>query len=330
MPDLYDVTIVGAGPAGLYAAYYAGFRKLRTKIIDSLAEAGGQITALYAEKGIYDVAGFTAIAGKDLVRALWDQARQYDPTVCLGEQATDLRRRDDGTWLLTTDKGEHATRTLLLASGIGLFTPRKLGNPVFEAFEGSGLSYVMEDPEDCRGKRVAIVGGGDSAVDWANHLAEIAETVYVIHRRDEFRAHEASVDRMRAHAQLKTPGQVKEIRGDGQIEEIVLAYTDGAPDETLQVDILLAFLGFISNPGPIAEWGLAMNKQHILINQKCETNLPGVYAIGDCAGFEGKPKLISVGFGEAATAVNNAAVFLDPRKNVFPGHSSNLKSPTGL
>jgi ferredoxin/flavodoxin---NADP+ reductase len=325
MEDLYDVTIVGAGPVGMFAAYYAGFRKLKTKVVDSLDEVGGQITALYPDKAIFDVAGFPEIPGKDLVQNLDRQMRQYEPTVALGQQARDLVQQPDQTWLLRTDREEHRTRTLLISSGVGLFTPRKFDKIEFEEYIGRGLGYVMQNPEQYRGKRVAIVGGGDSAVDWANHLAPMAEKVYVIHRRAAFRAHEASVEKMLSQVDLKAPAQVKEVLGDGKVEEIVLAKGAGEPDERLRVDAVLAFLGFITNAGPLPQWGLALEKNQVIINQQCETNLPGIYAAGDCAYFPGKAKLIAVGFGEAATAVNNLVVYLDPKKSVFPGHSSNLK-----
>jgi ferredoxin/flavodoxin---NADP+ reductase len=331
VPEVYDVTIVGGGPAGMFAAYYAGFRKLKVKILDSLGELGGQITALYPDKAIFDVAGFPSISGRDLVADLQRQMQQFNPTLALGEQGLELIRKEaDNQWLLRTDQGEHLTRSIIVSSGIGLFTPRRLGNAVFEAYEGRGLSYVMTNPAQYHGKRVAIVGGGDSAVDWANHLAPHAEIVYLIHRRDEFRAHESSVELVRSHTAIKAPAQIVDMRDSGgHLEEIVLDFGPDRERETLRVDAVLAFLGFVSSPGPIAEWGLTLEKNLIVINQRCETNLPGIYAIGDCAWFEGKAKLIAVGFGEAATAVNNLAVYIDPKKSVFPGHSTKQKEAAG-
>lgn len=323
--ELYDVTILGAGPCGMYAAYYAGFRKLKTKVIDSLGEVGGQITALYPEKSIYDVGGFPDVSGKELVTNLERQMMQYNPTVVLEQQAQKVEQQTDGTWIIRTHRGEHHTRTLIISSGLGIMNPRRLEKKEFEIWEGKGLSYVMSTPHQYTGKNVMIVGGGDSAVDWANHLAPIAKTVYVVHRRDQFRAHEGSVEKMRAHSSIKAPAQVKEIRGGDNIAEVVLTAGPKGPEETLAVDAVLAFLGFVSTPGPIAEWGLALDNDEVVINQRTETNLPGIYAIGDCATYGGKVKLISVGFGEAAIAVNHAAVLIDPKKRVFPGHSSNQK-----
>lgn len=324
MPQLYDVTIVGAGPVGMFAAYYAGFRKLTAKIIDSLDEVGGQVTALYPDKNIYDVAGFPGILGKDLVKNLYQQMEHHEPTLALGQQARELTRTPEGHWLIRSDQEEHLTRTMIISSGIGVFTPRMFGKPEVDGYEGRGLSFSMQQPDQYSGKRVLIVGGGDSAVDWANHLAPLADQVYVAHRRDQFRAHEASVEQMRRHVEVIAPAQVKSIRGDARVEEVVLRCGADEPDRTLSVDAVLAFLGFHSDAGPLADWGLDLVKNQIPINQQCETNLPGIYAAGDCAYFPGKAKLIAVGFGEAATAINNLAVYIDPSKSVFPGHSSNV------
>lgn len=323
--EMYDVTILGAGPVGMYTAYYAGFRKLKTKVVDSLDEVGGQITALYPEKAIYDVAGFPDVSGKDLVQNLWKQMMQYHPTVCLGEQVLDLKPLATGEWELRTSKTTHLTKTVIITSGLGVMTPRKLEIPGFERFEGKGLSYVMREPAQYTGKNVCIVGGGDSAVDWANHLAPIAQNVYVVHRRDEFRAHEDSVDKMRAQCKICTPYTIKDIQGGNHVERVVLSQGPNGPDVTYDADAVLAFLGFQTSPGPIAGWGIEMEKNEILINRSTETNLPGVFAAGDCAVYKGKVKLITVGFGEAAIAVNHAAVFIDPKRRVFPGHSSNQK-----
>lgn len=323
--ETFDLTILGAGPVGMYAAYYAGFRKLKTKVIDSLEEVGGQITALYPEKAIYDVAGFPDIPGKKLVENLHRQMMQYNPALVLGEKAQELISLPDGTWRISTDKGDHLTKTVLISSGLGVMNPRKLERDEFSVYEGRGLAYVMQKPQQYAGKRVMIVGGGDSAVDWANHLAPIAAKVYVVHRRDAFRAHEESVDKMRSHVDLKVPYQVKELQGEGKLERVVITQGPKGPEETLEADALLAFLGFVTSPGPIANWGIVLRDDEILINQRTETNLAGVYAAGDCATYDGKVKLISVGFGEAAIAVNHAVVFIDPKKRVFPGHSSNLK-----
>lgn len=324
-PEIFDVTILGAGPAGMYAAYYAGFRKLKTKVIDSLPEVGGQITALYPEKAIFDVAGFPEISGKALVQNLNEQMMQYYPVVVLGQQALELIRQPAGEWLIRTNAEEHLSKTVIIAAGLGIMNPRKLEKAAWSRFEGTGLAYVMNQPSQYLNKNVVIVGGGDSAVDWANHLAKIAKQIYVVHRRDAFRAHEESVEKMRSHVILKAPAQIKDIIGDGKVEQVILTQGPAGPEETIDADAVLAFLGFVTSAGPLANWGLDLESEELKINSRTETNLRGVFGIGDCTTYPGKVKLISIGFGEAATAVNHAAVFIDPIKRVFPGHSSNQK-----
>ncbi len=320
--NIFDVTILGAGPVGMYGAYYAGFRRLKMKIIDSLTEVGGQITALYPEKDIYDVAGYARIRGKDLVRALADQMNQYEPTLALGQKALGLKRRDDGVLEITTDKEVHLTRVLLIAGGIGLFTPRKYAETEINRFEWKGLYYTMTDPHIYVDKKVLVSGGGDSAVDWALHLHRIARDVAIIHRRDDFRAHEDSVHKMRQAVKVLTPYVLKSLEGDGKLQRAVLTNTKTKQDEVFECDMVLACLGFIANQGPIKEWGLDLVNDGVQVNIRMETSVAGVYAAGDIAQYEGKPKLIAVGFGEAAVAINNAAVYIDPKKRVFPGHSS--------
>lgn len=320
--DIYDVTILGAGPVGMYGAYYAGFRRLKMKIIDSLTEVGGQITALYPEKDIYDVAGYARIRGKDLVRALADQMNQYEPTLALGQKALGLKRRDDGILEITTDKEVHLTRVLLIAGGIGLFTPRKYAEEAINRYEWKGLFYTMTDPHMYQDKRVLVSGGGDSAVDWALHLHRIARDVAILHRRDEFRAHEDSVHKMRQAVKIFTPYVIKALEGDGKVERAIITNTKSKQDEVFECDMVLACLGFIANAGPIKEWGMELVNDGVKVNIRMETSVPGVYAAGDIAQYEGKPKLIAVGFGEAAVAINNASVYIDPKKRVFPGHSS--------
>ncbi|MCW5830184.1 MAG: NAD(P)/FAD-dependent oxidoreductase [Deltaproteobacteria bacterium] len=320
--DIFDVTILGAGPVGMYGAYYAGFRRLKMKLIDSLTEVGGQITALYPEKDIYDVAGFPRIRGKDLVRALADQMNQYEPTLALGEKAMGLTRREDGLLEIRTDKQVHLTRVLLIAGGIGLFTPRRYADESINKYEWKGLYYVMTDPHIYQDKRVLVSGGGDSAVDWALHLHRIARDVAIIHRRDEFRAHEDSVHKMRQAVKVLTPYVLKTLEGDNKVERAIITNTKTKQDEVFECDMVLGCLGFIANAGPIREWGLELINDGVKVNIRMETSIPGVYAAGDISQYEGKPKIISVGFGEAAVAINNASVYIDPQKRIFPGHSS--------
>ncbi len=321
--DLYDVTIIGGGPVGLFAAYYAGFRTLRTKIVESLDALGGQITALYPEKVIYDVAGFPRILGRELVDNLAAQADQYHPTICTGETVEKLTRESDGTLSLITNRQTHATRVLLITAGIGAFHPKTFKKPEIDSFDGKGLYYFVKSFQDFKDKRVLIVGGGDSAVDWANGLVGVARSITVIHRRDQFRAHEDSVQKMlHSPIDVKVFYELRRLEGDGRVERAVIYQNKTNADETLEVDAVIASLGFLSNLGAIQEWGLELESDSIRVNTRMETNVPGIYAAGDIVTYPGKVKLIATGFGEAATAVNNAAQYINPKASVFPGHSS--------
>jgi ferredoxin/flavodoxin---NADP+ reductase len=323
MADIFDLTIIGAGPAGLYAAYYAGFRNLKVKLIDSLEELGGQVNALYPEKFIYDVAGFPEIQGRDLVKNLIQQAKRFNPTVCLGEKVNSLQSKDK-IYELTTSKTTHLSRAIMITVGIGAFNPKRIPSPTAAAFEGRGLSYFVPDSQKYTGKKVMIVGGGDSAVDWALNLVSKAASVTLVHRRDGFRAHEASVNQLKSSkVQLKLFCEVKEFRGKDRLESVVIVNTKTQQVETLAIDEVLACLGFDASSGPLAQWGLKLQGNDIPVTTKMETNLPGIYAAGDVAAYPGKVKLIACGFGEAAIAVNNAAAYLNPGASVFPGHSSN-------
>ncbi|MFN3285054.1 MAG: NAD(P)/FAD-dependent oxidoreductase [bacterium] len=322
--DLYDITIIGAGPTGLFAAYYAGFRALRTKIIDSQSDLGGQVTALYPDKYIYDVAGFPKILGKDLIRNQIEQAMQYNPTVVLNERVEVLERLPDGHYRLLTHTGqEHFTRVVLIAAGIGAFTPKKYNRPELDRYEGRGLFFSVRNREDFRDRRVLVVGGGDSALDWALNLLPITRELTLIHRRDQFRAHEDSVRKlMSSDAKVKLFYELKALEGNDRVERAVIFNNRTQEEEVLEVDAVLAFLGLVSNLGPIREWGLQIEDDSIVVNTKMETNLPGVYAAGDITTYPGKLKLIATAYGEAATAVNNAYTYLNPGAKAFPGHSS--------
>ena len=322
--DSYDITIIGGGPVGLFAAYYAGFRTLRTKIVESLDALGGQITALYPEKVIYDVAGFPRIIGRQLVDNLVEQAMQYHPTICTGETVTRLTRAGDGMFTLETNKGTHPTRVLLVTAGIGAFHPKTFKKPEIDSFEGKGLFYFVRSFKDFQDKRVLIVGGGDSAIDWANGLVGIATSITLIHRRDQFRAAEDSVEKMlHSPITVKVFYELRRLEGDGRVQRAVIYNNKTNTDETIEVDAVIASLGFLSSLGPIQDWGLDLEgRDSIRVNTRMETNLPGIYAAGDIVTYPGKVKLIATGFGEAATAVNNGAAYINPKASVFPGHSS--------
>ncbi len=321
--NLYDITTVGAGPTGLFAAYYAGFRGLKTKLIDSQPDLGGQITALYPDKLIYDVAGFPKILGKDLVTNLVEQAGQYHPTICLNEQVRTLQRLDDQVLRVSTDLGEHHTKVIIVTAGIGSFTPKTFKRPELDQWIGRGLYFAVRSKEDFRDKRLLVIGGGDSALDWALGLVDYAKEITLIHRRDGFRAHEDSVKKLYSSPiKVKVFYELKAIQGDGEVRAAVVFNNKTRTEETLPVDAVLAFLGLLSNLGPIREWGMAIEDDAIVVNTKMETTLPGVYGAGDIVAFPGKLKLIATGFGEAATAVNNAATYINPKASAFPGHSS--------
>ena len=320
-----DLLIIGAGPAGLYAAYYAGFRDLDTVVLDSLTEPGGQVAALYPVKAIYDVAGFPEIKGQDLVDALVEQAAQYDPTYLLGHRAESLVDRDDGEGVeVTTHKGTVIRAgAVLISGGIGTFTPRKL--PGSDEYEGRGLEYFVRDLTPYTDQDVLIVGGGDSAFDWAQNLEGLARSVTLIHRRDRFRAHERTVrEVIDSSVDVRTFTEVAEIRGEETVEEVDVVQTKTDERDTLKVQRVIAALGFTANLGPIADWGLQLDGREIEVDTRMRTSRDRVFAAGDITTYPGKVDLISVGFGEAATAVNNAAVRLDPDAKLFPGHSSDV------
>lgn len=314
-----DLLIIGAGPVGLFGAYYAGVRQLSTLVVDSLAEPGGQITAMFPEKAIVDVAGFVSVRGRDLVENLLDQAAQHPIDYLLGHQARELEHAGDG-FVITTDKGTVIkARAIVVTGGIGTFTPRPL--PVGGEFLDRGLVHFVRDPSTCAGEDVVIVGGGDSAVDWALMLEPIAKSVTVVHRRAGFRAHPASVSQLeRSTVRLITDAQISAVIGTEKVEQVEVTTADGRAK--LPADKIVAALGFTANLGPIKEWGLELANRSILVDSAGRTNVAGIYGAGDIVDYPGKVKLIVSGFGEVATAVNNIAAYLDPDVPAFPGHLS--------
>lgn len=316
-----DIAIVGAGPTGLFAAYYAGFRGLSVAIIDALPEPGGQVTAMYPEKAIFDVAGFPTIKGRDLVANLVEQAASSQPTYLLDIRAEKLTYAEDGRPLLTLSDGEVlASGAVLITGGMGSFTSRPL--PAADVFTGDGVVFFVKELDRLAGHDVVIVGGGDSAFDWALALEPVAKSVTLIHRRDKFRAHASTVARVQAlPVEIIVNAEVSRILGEGRVTgcEVVVK---GGETRKLPADTVVAALGFTADLGPLTEWGLDLDKRHIKVDSTCATNLPRVFAAGDISEYPGKVRLIAVGFGEAATAVNNAAVAIDPSAHLFPGHSS--------
>ncbi|MCI3273389.1 NAD(P)/FAD-dependent oxidoreductase [Streptomyces cylindrosporus] len=317
-----DLVIVGAGPAGLFAAYYGGFRGLGVAVVDSLPQPGGQVMAMYPEKPIYDIAGFPSVRGRDLIDGLMRQAAPFEPLYLLGQQATELHRSDDGSLTLATSAGERVTcRAVILTAGVGTFTPRRL--PAGNSYEDRGLMYFVPRPQDLADQDVVIVGGGDSAVDWALLLDGVARSVTLVHRRARFRAHEHSVAQMMASPSIEvlTDHEIVEAGGTHTLEHVRVANKRGN-ERSLKCQSLVAALGFVADLGPLAEWGVELRDRHILVDTTMATNLPGVFAAGDVTEYPGKVRLIAVGFGEAATAVNNAMTLINPEASLFPGHST--------
>lgn len=316
-----DVVIVGAGPVGLFGAYYAGVRGMSTVIIDSLDQPGGQVAALYPEKYIYDIAGFPAVKGRDLIDRLMEQAAPFEPTFVLGEQASGVDRAGD-TFVVTTASGRRiACRSIVITGGVGTFTPRPL--PTGNDYHGRGLAYFVPDSSDYVDRDVVVVGGGDSAVDWVLMLEPIARSVSIVHRRETFRAHEHSVKQMMGtSARVITDAEISAVHGEPHVTHVEVTVKGAEGPEAIACDRLIAALGFTANLGPIATWGLELNKRSIATDSSGATNVEGIYAAGDITEYPGKVKLIVSGFGEVATAVNNAFAYLNPGRPAFPGHLS--------
>lgn len=323
---VYDITIVGGGPAGLFTAFYAGMRQSSCKIIESMPQLGGQLSALYPEKYIYDVAGFPKIRAQELIDRLKEQMSQFETTACLEEKVMNVEKKEESLFEITTDKGVHLSRTIIITAGVGAFEPRRLEVEGADKFEKANLHYFVDDLNKFAGQKVVVFGGGDSAVDWALMLEPIAEKVTIVHRRDKFRAHEHSVENlMNSKVNVLTPYEPHALEGNDNIEKVVLRNSKTEELVTEDVDAVIVNFGFISSLGPIKDWGLEFEKGAISVNSRMETNIPGIYAAGDIATYSGKIKLIAVGFGEAPTAVNNAKSYIDPEARVQPAHSSSMK-----
>jgi ferredoxin/flavodoxin---NADP+ reductase len=323
MADPADLVVIGAGPVGLFAAFYAGLRGLTVTVVDSLDEPGGQVSALYPEKIIRDVAGLPAVRGRDLIDALLAQAEPFEPSWKLGHAAANLEGSAEagGFSVVCTDGSVVSGRSILVTGGVGTFTPRPL--PCADKYLGKGLSYFVRDPSVLRGQRVVIVGGGDSAFDWADTLDGVASEVVMVHRRDRFRAHQDTIDRVVARGtRIHVNSQVDSLKGDPRLEAAII--TDAKTGETTRIecDHVVAALGFVANLGPIATWDLELAERKIAVNPLMQTSRNGIFAAGDICHYSGRVPLIAVGFGEAATAVNHAAVYLDPSSSAFPGHST--------
>jgi len=311
--EIYDVTIIGGGPTGMFSAFYAGMRELKTKIIETLPVLGGQIEVMYPEKNIFDIGAFPYIRGSQLIQQLSKQMEPFETEICLDENVIEVNKKDN-LFILKTDKGIHYSKTILITTGQGSFDPRKLTFNYNEYYEKTNLHYYVSKLDTYKNKTVVICGGGDSAVDWALALEGIAKKIYVVHRREKFRALEASVTLMEnSSVEILTPYRPVELIGDDEkIREVRFKETRGEKTLSLPVDYLIVSYGFISDNRQLEEWGLETEHTSVKVSQRMETNIPGIYAAGDVATYDGKVKLIATGFGEAPTAINSIIQYLNP------------------
>ncbi|MDK8180110.1 NAD(P)/FAD-dependent oxidoreductase [Paenibacillus sp. UMB4589-SE434] len=330
--DLYDVTIIGGGPAGLYAAFYSGMRDMKTKLIEAREELGGR-TLMYPEKIVWDVGGLAPVRAAQLTQVMTQQAQTFDPTIVLGQQITGLERMADGTMLITSATGEqHWSRTLILAVGHGALKLARLDLPGAENYEKANLHYTVTELASFRGKRVLISGGGDSAIDWANSLVEIAASVTLVHRREHFGGLEQNVKQMRAsNVQVLTPYVITDLYGNGKrLDAVSIAplnedgeWTKETGLKRLAVDAVLINHGLRGDLGPMLNWGLAREDWNFKADEKLATNLPGVFVAGDTANYGSKLYLIAGAFTDAALAVNSAKLYIEPNAPTRAQVSSN-------
>jgi thioredoxin reductase len=321
-----DVAIIGGGPAGMFAAFYGGMRKMSVSLIESMPQLGGQLAALYPEKYIYDVAGFPKVTAQELVNNLKTQMDLFDSQLFLEEKVVSVSKLEERLFEIITDKRIHHAHAVIVTAGVGAFEPRRLELPEAAQYEKTNLHYFVSDLERYRDLKVLISGGGDSALDWALMLEPIAEQVTLVHRRDKFRAHEHSVELLNnSKVRVITPTEITALDGEGSINQVTLTDVKSGEVSHHDVDAVIVTFGFVSSLGPISEWGLNIEGGSIVVDSRMETNIPGIFAAGDITTYAGKLKLIAVGFGEAPTAINNAKVYVDPDAKLSPGHSSNMK-----
>jgi len=324
--EAVDILIIGGGPAGMFAAFYGGMRHASVKIIESMPQLGGQLAALYPEKYIYDIAGFPKVTAQEVVDRLKEQMSLFEQEICLEEKVTNVKKLEERLFEVTTDKAVHYAKSVIITAGVGAFSPRRLELPEAEKFEKTNLHYFVGDLNRFKDQRVLLSGGGDSAVDWALMLEPIAKSVTLVHRRDKFRAHEHSVEQLtNSSVNIITPTEITALHGDDTITSVTLADVKSKEEQVIDVDAVIVNFGFVSSLGPIAEWGIEIERGSIVVDTRMETNIAGIFAAGDITTYPGKLKLIAVGFGEAPTAINNAKVYVDPTAKLSPGHSSNMK-----
>src|SRR5690625_3114251 len=323
---IYDITILGAGPAGLFTAFYGGMRQASVKLIESLPHVGGQLTALYPEKHIYDVAGLPNVRAQELVDNLEEQVKTFDPTIILEQSIEKVERLEDHTFKLTsTNHDVHYSKTIIITAVNDAFQLRNFNVEGCEHFENINLHYHVKDMQHYKDENVLLLGGGDSAVDCALMLNPIAKQVTLVHRRDQFSAHEHSIEKLAASSvDVITPYVPSAIEGDHKIEKMRFIEARGKKEIEMNIDYVLCNYGFISNLGPIKDWGLEIERNSIVVNSKMETNIPGIYAAGDINTYLGKVKLIATGFGDGPISVNNAMPYMDPTARIQPKHSTSM------
>lgn len=315
-----DLLIIGAGPTGLFAVFEAGLLKIKCHIIDALPQIGGQLAELYPKKPIFDIPGYPEVLAGDLVDNLMEQIKQFQPGFTIGERAETIDRQEDGSFIVTTDKGtQHHAKAIAIAGGLGSFEPRKPELDNLSRFEGHGVNYFIKDPEQYRGKRVVIAGGGDSALDWSIFLAGVADEVTLIHRRNEFRGALDSVEKVQelkhlGKIRLITPAEVEGLIGEDSLRAIVVDCQ--GEKQTIATDYFIPLFGLVPKLGPIANWGLEIEKNAIKVNNAYDyqTNVDGIYAIGDINTYPGKLKLILCGFHEATLMCQSVYQRLNPGK----------------
>nr|WP_276321680.1 NAD(P)/FAD-dependent oxidoreductase [Saccharolobus shibatae] len=321
------MVIIGGGPVGLFGTFYAGLRDMKALLIDAQDELGGQLVSLYPEKIVYDVGGFAGIQAYELAQRLIEQAKMFGPDIRVNEWADMIEKTSDNMWIVKTDKGSYKTKTIFIAAGIGKIVPSRLGAKGEIEYENKGVYYTVRRKKDFENKRVLVVGGGDSAVDWALNLAPVAKSVTLIHRRDQFRAHERSVKELFRVANVYVWHELKEVKGDGnKVTQAIIFDNRTKEEKVLDVDSVIISIGYKGDLGNIPKWGVNMKGRDIVVNGKMETNLPGVYAGGDIVQLEGSPKLalIAVGFAHAAIAISVAKKYVEPSASLFAGHSSEM------
>ncbi|WP_349352052.1 MULTISPECIES: NAD(P)/FAD-dependent oxidoreductase [unclassified Flagellimonas] len=317
-----DILIIGAGPTGLFAVFEAGLLQLKCHLIDALPQAGGQCSEIYPKKPIYDIPGFPEVLAGDLVDNLMEQIKPFQPGFTLGERAETIEKLDDGTFIVTTNKGtKHHAPVVAIAGGLGSFEPRKPLLENLEKYEDNGVAYMIREPEIYRGKKVLIAGGGDSALDWSIFLADVAEEVTLVHRRNEFRGALDSVEKVQhlkneGKINLITPAEVVALKGEDSLEKVTVQNTNTSEETDIAVDFFIPLFGLSPKLGPIANWGLEIEKNAIKVDNTYDyqTNIPGIYAIGDVNTYPGKLKLILCGFHEATLMCQSAYQKIHPDK----------------